>query len=305
MRDICQPLVIVKPEEITNDIFVSSNVPEDDYDLYDASKTYGIGDRIMDPETHLVWESVDENNKGNTPWESPEKWLSPGTTNRWAVFDEKLSSVTTGSEEIKYCLTFPKAINVIAILNTKGLHNINVKMILEDQVVYEVDHSMRPQLAYPGWYNWFFSERRVKKDLVDLNLPAYPGASIEITLEGTGDISVGAILFGQQRRFGYGIQYGAGSGIMSYSRIRRDEDTGDLELFKRPSARRMSMNLIMPNKEADSVYHFMEEIESIPVLLVGHKNYDMFTGYGIVKNFEVVIPDYSESECSIDFEGFI
>lgn len=305
MRDICQPLVIVRPEEITNEIFVNSNVPEDDYDEYVESKTYAIGDRIMDPTTHKVWESMDDDNKGNTPWESPEKWASPGMTNRWNVFDEKLSSVTTGYEEITYTLQFPRAVNTLAVLNTRGLANINVRMSFGEEEVYNKDHSMRAKLTYQGWYNWFFSERLTKRDLVDLSLPSYPGALVELTFTGLSDISIGAILLGQQRRFGYGIQYGAGSGIMSYSRIRRDPDTGEMDLFKRPAAKRMSMSLILPNKESDTVHQFMEDIESVPVLMIGNQNYEMFTGYGIVKNFEVVIPDYSESECSVDFEGFI
>lgn len=305
MRSICHPLIIVNPEKINNETLVTSNVPEDDYPLYDEGVTYGEGERVMDPISHIIWESLDEENKGNEPEKSPTKWLNIGLTNKWKVFDDKVSSKTSHPDEITYTLRFTRIVNSLAVLNLESASKVTVSIQYLGEVVYVKEYNVGHSLNFQGWYNWFFGNRRLKKNMIEMGLPTFPGAEITIKIEGGETLGVGMIILGQQRRMGYGIKYGASGGTMSYSRVQRDPDTGEVELFKRPSAKRSRMTLIMPESEADTVHHFLDEIESVPVLLVGNELYEMFVGYGIVKNFEVVIPDFSEAECVLEFEGFI
>src|SRR5690606_5545037 len=96
--------------------------------------------------------------------------------------------------------------------------------------------------------------------------------TITITINGGADLGVGLIALGQQRRFGYGVEYGARAGITTYSTVNRDID-GRASIRKRPYARRSSFNLRLPNAEIDPIYRFLGDIESEPVLMVASRSY--------------------------------
>lgn len=118
-------------------------------------------------------------------------------------------------------------------------------------------------------------------------------------------MGVGLIVLGQQQRLGIGVEYGARAGFTSYSRVRRDAATGEVDIHKGRSSKRSSFNLAIENSEVDAVHDFMSEIDSVPVLMVATERFKAFTGYGLIKHFEVTVPNVATSDCSIEFDGFI
>lgn len=306
MSQPCQPLIIIKPETITDEILVFSNVPEDDYPEYDNEKVYSLGERVIDPITHRIWESFDDENVGNTPWESPVKWGSPGFTNRWRVFDDKISTKTLHPNEIKYRFRLGKVVTGLAILGLTEAFNATIRVISDDfGEVYNETKSLRPLPNASRWWAWYFSPRLAQTQEVILDLPSYPNSEIEVTINGTADLGVGMLLLGTPRNFGRGVNYGARAGLLTYSKVTRDESTGEVDLLKRPTARRSSFTVTVENREFNEMYNFMTEIESVPVFLSASNEIESLSGFGIVKNFEGTFSNYSETDCSVEFEGFI
>lgn len=65
------PVKIMPPIEVTYAKLTSSNVAETEHGGehggYAAGTTYALGDRVIVPATHDVWESLAAGNTGNTP----------------------------------------------------------------------------------------------------------------------------------------------------------------------------------------------------------------------------------------------
>lgn len=297
-------LVFVRRTPLTDAMLIASNVPENDYPVYDPLATYNTGVKVILLSDHRVYVSTADENTGNTPSLTSDKWASPGFTNRWNAFDESLSTVTFQDNLITYEIEPGKAVGGIAILGLIAALSVKVQII--DPVygnVYEKEYNVGPQIQAPTWWDWFFGTRSISStQSLFLDTPTYPNSKIYITITGTTGLGVGLIMFGQKMAFGYGVQYGARAGIVSYSTVQRDI-SGRASIRKRPYAKRSNLAVTISNDEIDLLYNFLGIIESEPVLMVATDTYEALTGFGLVKNFEVVIPNPGYSECAIEFDG--
>lgn len=296
-------LVIIREINLTDDMLIHSNIPEDDYPEYDPDEPYSLGERVIVAAEHRVYESMADDNLGNTPSADSVKWKSPGLTNRWRAFDERVYTRSSRPDLIEYQIKPGRSANGIGLLGVRNATSARVRLI--DPVFGEVYDKTAPLGAItpaPSWWQWAFGARVERKQALFLDLPTFPNATLHITVTGGAQLGVGKIVFGQQRRFGYGVQYGARAGITSYSTVVRDLD-GGASIKKRPTAKRNTLPVILPSAETDIVYDFLASIDSEPVLIIGSMRVSCLTGFGLVKNFEVVIPGPTVSECSIEFDG--
>lgn len=297
-------LVIVKPVVISDAMMVESNVPVDDYPAYSASTQYNVGDRVV--VGRRIYESTKDENTGNDPEVSPTDWLSPGFVNRWLAFDDKISTRTKQANNITYKIKTNRANSSVGVLNLIGATAVTVRVI--DPVagiVYEHSENVSAITPAPSWWHWFYGVRKARKQALFFELPAYPRADIEIVIEGGAQLGVGLIVLGQQRLFGVGVEYGPRLGYTSYSRVRRDANTGEVEINRGRSSKRSNLSLVVKNEQVDETYDFMNEIDSTPVLMVASSKFRAMSDYGLIKHFEVTIPGPSLSTCSIEFDGFI
>ncbi|GGE68210.1 hypothetical protein GGR41_000582 [Paenalcaligenes hominis] len=296
-------LVIVKPVVVTDEMLIDSNVPVDDYLPFDPDETYSVGARVVLGRN--IYESLADENQGNDPLNYPDKWLSPGVVNRWRAFDDQISSRAMRPNLITYRIKTGRAANSIGILNLTGATEVKIRV--EDPLlgVYEKTQKVNPITPQSSWWHWYYGYRKARNQALFLRLPSYPRAEICIEIKGGEKLGVGLIVLGQQRRFGIGVEYGARAGITSYSRVRRDSDSGEVDIRKGRSSKRSTFNLAIRNTEVDQVYDFMSEVDSVPVLMIATDSFKAFTGYGLIKHFEVVVPNVSTSDCSIEFDGFI
>ncbi|MEZ2742290.1 hypothetical protein ACBP93_06590 [Paenalcaligenes hominis] len=296
-------LVVVKPVIITDEMMIESNVPVDDHPAYSPDGEYSIGKRVI--VGHTIYESLADENKGNDPLSSPDKWLSPGVVNRWLAFDDKISTRTEHPGLITYRIRTGRAANSVGILNLKGATKVTVRAEDPQFGVHERSEKVNAITPRPSWWHWYYGYKKARNQALFLRLPSYPKAEICIEIEGGDSLGVGLIVLGQQHRFGIGVEYGARAGFTSYSRVRRDPETGEVDIRRGRSSKRSVFNLAIYNYEFDQVSDFMQEIDSVPVLMIATDKYKAFTGYGLVKHFEPVMGNVATSDCSIEFDGFI
>jgi hypothetical protein len=72
---------------------IHSTVPETEYAAYNAGANYLVGDRAI--YLHKTWESVQTPNIGHTPDTNPLYWAQIAPSNRWAMFDSAVGTVTS------------------------------------------------------------------------------------------------------------------------------------------------------------------------------------------------------------------
>lgn len=298
---------IVEPVTIANGMVLSSNISETDYAAWNSGSTYALGDRVILTSTHRIYESLQGSNLNKNPVTETTYWIEVSPTNKWKCFDTSSTTQTLATgispPTITYELDLGQAVNCVAFLNVSGCNHIHIVM---DDPVYGIVYDETVSLARiplsSDWWAWFFGSRREKNQHVALDLPTYPNATITVTLDGTPNLGVGVIMFGQQQNFSLGMQYGARLGIQDYSR-KETNDFGDTVFVVRAFAKRATYDVFLENEELDSFQKYLASIRAVPCLWVGSNSFEATTVFGFYKNFDILLNYPHHSECSLDIEG--
>jgi len=302
-----QPISIVVPIDVTDAMLLACNVAETDYPAFDMGATYADGDRVIVVASHSVYESLANANTGNQPASSPDKWIRVGATNAWKVFEESVSTQTVADaagppRTLYYKLKPGKAINAIGVLNVTGATSLQIKMTdATHGVVFDKTIAMAPVPLSPGWWQWLFGPRAAATRHIELALPTFPAADIEITLTGGDALACGVILLGISRQFTLGVQFGARLGITDYSK-KAPNEWGDVVVVERPYSTRASVSMLMESHEVDAFMREMARHRARPVLWMLSTHYEALQLYGFYKGFEVLIsyPTYADAEIQIE-----
>ena len=296
-------LTVVKPIAVTPSMLVSTDVPEADYAEWAAGTTYAIDDRVIVAAQHKMYQSAVAANVGKNPATDRAAWLEVGATNRWKPYDKSVSSQVVQADAISYRIKPGQAVTSVGVLNITGGTSLRVRVIDPTfGTAYDKTVSLSRTPLAPGWWMWFFGERRAPTQALLQDLPSYPGADILIDITGTAELAVGVILIGQVRQFALGVKMGARIGVQDYSRKERSE-FGDVMLVERAFAKRASLSLLLTYAEVDSFNQFLSEVRATPCLWVGSHRYESTTLYGFYKNFDIVISYFDYSDCELELEG--
>lgn len=303
-------LSIVKPLQVTDAILQDTDVAEDDYAEWNSGTTYADGDRVILTSTHKIYESLVGSNTNNPPATSPTQWIQVSATNRWKIFDNINSSQTVQTDSptnyFYYELAFGQPINAFSALNISNGTKVTITMtspsVGSPGIVYQEEVSLTPYPQTSDWWAWFFGQKITPTQVVKTDLPAYADATIKVEFEGGDNLAVGSALFGQQQRFGLGLQYGARVGIQDYS-IKQTNEFGDVVLLQRAFAKRANFTLFLNKGETDTLQNFLSSVRAVPCLWIGSEDYESTVLYGFYKNFDVLISYPEHSECDLEIEG--
>lgn len=301
---------IVDPVVINDARLTSTNVPETDYTAWSSSATYAIGARVILASTHRIYESLQGSNLNKNPATEAAWWIEVSPTNRWKVFDLSNNSQTVfpgnSPPSINYTVTLGEAIGVLAILNLTGASSIAVTMT--DPIygtVYNRTFDISQVPIQPTWWHWFFGARSAASNQVIIqDIPAYPNASISVSISGNTSLAVGVILFGQANQFSLGMKYGARLGIQDYSR-KETNDFGDTVFVERAFAKRATYDVFLDNAEVDLLQNYLSSIRAKPVLWIGSNVFEATIIFGFYKNFDILLSYTDHAECSLEIEGLI
>lgn len=295
---------VLIPVDITEDMLLSSTVPEADAPAWSAGTTYALGARVM--RAHRVWESAQAGNLAKDPTVSgPAWWADLGPTNRWAAFDEKPSTTTTGTTSISWTLRPGVWTSDLALISAVG-SSARVRVFEVDgvTVIYDQTKSL-PGISRVSFAAWFFRDRlSIDGDLVFEGLPRRLTGSIEITLMG-GDLSLGALKLGVLHTIGQTLA-GATSDIQDYSRV--DTDTfGNTSITRRARARKNSFQVLVLNEDLPRVRALRERISGLGCVFIGAGAEDMRSAllvYGLAGRMPLDVRGLSHSTYSLDVLGF-
>jgi hypothetical protein len=295
---------IMRPMVINDAALTSSNVPETDYAAYSAGTTYALGARVIVVSTniHRIYESLQAGNIGHTPASSPTWWLDIGSTNRWRMFDQSVTSQTSKADSIAVTLQTTDRVNAVALANISAL-TARVKMTdVEDGLVYDQTFSLLSTSGITDWYTYLFEPVVRMGDLVVLDMPPYTAPVIDVTLTATGEtVLCGAALVGLSMDVG-GTQYGASVGIQDYS-VKKQDDYGNYTILERAFRRTATFTMFVEKGKVDYLFDLLSKLRATPTVYIGSELYAATIVYGFYKSFNVTIAFARESVCTLELEG--
>ncbi|KQM56702.1 hypothetical protein ASE69_03555 [Sphingomonas sp. Leaf208] len=267
-------LRLIQPVTIDGAALANSSVTEDDYPEWAASATYATGTRVVKAATHRVYESAANANVGNDPAGVSGKWLDVGPTNRWAMFDQALGSVTSAADTITVALDVTGA-DAVALLDVTGA-----------AVRVQADGYDRTTDVAAGAITF-------------LDLPLVTGR-VTVTIAGTVQVSVGTLLIGRLRSLGI-TEASPTAGITDFSRKVVD-DFGDVTVVQRAWSKRMAAKALIRTDAVDVVANRLAAVRARPSLWIGRAGLDSLTVYGFFKDFSIEV-GVNVSKLSLTIEG--
>lgn len=290
------------------DVFTGSGLMytslTDSTPAWDSGTTYAGGDKVR--HAYFLWESLQGTNLNKQPDLNPTWWIKLGPDNMHAMFDEQVSTVSTGTTKMTFVVK-PGSIDSVALINMVG---ITAKITSYDQVSQTV--VARRVIGLSGldvfdWYQYFFYDPLlVRTQAIITDLPVYPNALITVEIEAlpSETVSLACAVFGLVESIG-GTQYGATSGIVDYS-IKDTDEFGTATFIRRAFSKRLSTRDYVDNLSLNRVQRYLYNIRATPVVWIANDDprlEEALVVYGFYKEFSVEIPYPSFSLCSLEIEG--
>lgn len=280
-----QGLLIMRPLAVTDASLVSSTVPEDDAPLWSADTVYPIGDLVMLLSTHAVYENSLADNQGKSPELHPDLWTRVRATNRWRCMDRNSSARTAQAGEMSYVFAPGTAVPMVAVVGLVNAASVRVRLI--DPVygtVFDQTQYPGPMPIAPDPWEWAFGEWSGGKTLAKVGgMPSFPTAALHVDLVGGPELAMSHLLYGQPRLWGEGVSWGVRLGRAVYSKV-EPSPYGDLELLKRPTARKPSFEVRLRREELDPLMDFLETIDAQICLFTITDIWECMTLVGVVQN---------------------
>lgn len=293
-------MILVKPIVLASTDLISANIPALDYAAYSGTTTYAIGDKV----TYLNnnYEALISSLVGITPGTDVTKWLDLGATNRWAMFDSKVGTQSEYLNDISFSVTPNGIVSTLALLNVEA-NSITVTMTDPvDGIVYQHTESMLDS-GVIDWYGYFFEDYYLKDSMVLIDLPAYAGVTIDVSILSEATAKCGIAILGHQKKLGTS-RYGLSTGITDYSRKQVDE-FGVASVIQRSYSNKASVSIEVGTNKTAWVQNLLASMRAVPALYIGGKDLPNSYVYGFYKDFSIVIANQIYSDCNLELEGLI
>lgn len=298
----------IRPTAITQAMLTASNVPETDYAEWVSGTTYALGARVIRASQHKIYQRAVAG-AGTTPPETDTaNWVEIGATNRWAMFDGKVGTVTSQATSISVTLT-PGRINSLALLNVDA-STVDVALVVAGDTVYSASIDLDSGAKVGNWYDYFYEpiyqqDTVIITDLVDaalLDIPSYGDGVLTVTLSRTaGTVSCGLMVVGMVYEIG-DTAMGASVSIRDYSRKEADE-FGNYTIVQRSYSKKISAQIIVPRERSDEVVRNVSRYRATNMVWIGSDTYGSLIVYGFAADWRLSFSNSVICEFSLEIEG--
>lgn len=231
---------------------------------------------------------------------SEQKWVDIGPSNKYAMFDEQVSTQTTSSASLTVNLSIGFS-NSLALVGLKG-STVTLVASSGSTQTYSATFSLDAAII-TDWYQYYFEETTPVLEVAVTDIPPYSNTTVLITVTGVGEVAIGNVTFGTSYFLG-DTEYGATAGITDYSTKDTDE-FGTTTFVQRGFAKRMSARLMLDNVQLRKVQAVLSEVRATPCVWIGtdDQTYSPLVVYGFYREFSLEISYPTKSYCSVDIEG--
>jgi hypothetical protein len=291
-------------------MLASSTVPETDYAAWSASTNYTKDMRVIRP-NHRIYQSVaggtDSTPPENATTGTSPKWVDIGPTNRWAMFDDVVGTVTTVASPLTVVLR-PGPVSGISLQELSGRQaRVTLKTAPGGTVVYDRTE-MLDATPIQSFYDWFFADFVQRTDVTLNDLPAqYMNGELTISITGSGASAVGCGVCKVGRvEFIGSTQMGVTVGIADYSTKTRDT-FGRLSVVQRAYSKRMTLKAMVDRADFNRVTRLLASLRATPAVWIANDAQDLeaLRIYGFFKDFNIEVAYPTYFVCSIEIEGLV
>jgi hypothetical protein len=294
---------VIKPTTITPSLIISSSLQETEQP-WSSIINYSTGARVY-VGLDGIYEAITANTNKN-PTENPLDWLFIKPSNRWALFDSQISTLSSGQNSINFTLS-TGAIQSFALLNITGnTVDVIVRDVGTGDIIYEGFQSLIGEVF--DWYQYFFFDLETQRNqAIFTDLPLnYINTTTEVTISGTNTVSVGTFTFGKLLYIGKS-EYGVSSGITDYS-VKQTDEFGQTTFVRRAFSKRMGGRVLVNNGELNRIQRALYELRAVPALWFASENpsfEEALVVFGYYRDFSTDISYPNYSYCSLEIEGLI
>ncbi len=289
---------IVRPETITDDKLIDSNIAET-VAAYNPATTYAEHDIVRNDADHGLYQSQQAANTGHA-LDDITWWIRIGPTNRWAMFDNYNQTQTVNASSIENTIQADGSVTGIAFLNLDA-SSIDVVMTKDAVEIFNQSYSLTDNSNVGNWYDYFVEPVIRKTDLFIDGLPIHYGPEIDTSINGSGTVKCGNMVIGRVRELGYTV-YGAGFGIIDHSRKEVD-DFGNVTIVERSYRKTGNFDVVVQKNLVDEVGRLLALYRATPIVYVGTDQYSSAVYYGFYRDFRVTVEYPLESKLTIEIEG--
>jgi hypothetical protein len=233
-----------------------------------SAGTYAVGDRRIRTTTHREYECISAHTGITTyPEDDPMRWVDIGPTDKWAMFDTTVSTITETVTTMTVVVE-PGFFNALALYGLVGANlSITIKTATGGTTIYSYSGALDG--PYVDEWDWCWGPFRENTKFLVSNIEPYPEAEITITVTaGSGSrVGIGMLIVGDLRNLILsgvgGTQYGARAEPVDYSYIKIN-DYGDAQIVKRRSATDMKIKVFVPQEDADYALTCIQEVLALP-----------------------------------------
>lgn len=299
-------LVSPTPIQLTN-----SNVPEENYPVWDSSTTYNSGDVVLVENLGMngitkKYKSLQDSNTNHYPPDYPDWWQDLGATNKWKMFDEYSITQTENTNNIIvsfhvdfifHLLLF----NIEASSVTIKYYDPNTSDLIK-QVTFSNLHSY----VYAEWAN--INEYYYTQNLLITPQVYYRHVDCELTIEHNGSTAKCGLMI-----VGYGYKLGELKTsprieFMDYSRKETD-DYGRVYLQQGNYTYNADIDLLCTTYQLDRTIRILSEnrAKACAWILADDitSSQEVLLLYGFYKDFNFTIDTTKTATGSIMIEGLV
>jgi hypothetical protein len=300
---------LIKPTVITDAMFTSSTAPETDFPAWDAATAYVVGNKCIMVSTHRIYEclvantnfSPDVNLTGSTP-----KWLDIAPTNKWAMMDNVVGTVTAVASPLTVVLS-PGALSGLALIELTGkTATVTLKDAPAGATVYSATVSLDGTII-TSFYDWFFTPYEQLDTVVLTDLPwQYFAPQLTVSITSTsGNVGCGVFKVGEVIDIG-GTEYGATLGIIDYSKKTKDL-FGNIKILEGAFSKRSSFKVQTDQANFNRIARVLVSVRAKPVIVIGSEvaGYEPLTIYCFVKDWSIDVAYPETNYCNLEIEGLV
>lgn len=300
---------IIKPIVVTDAMLSSSTAPETDYAAWNSATAYVVGNRCIRVATHRIYECL-VNNTNFTPEDNSiapaPKWLDIAPTNRWAMLDNVVGTVTALASPLTTVFT-PGSVSGVALMELTGKTlAVSLKNAPGGSVVYSKTVDLDGTIIN-SFYDWFFQPYVQLTDVVLTDLPFhYFAPELTISISATsGNVGIGVCKFGEVVTIG-DTQYGATAGIIDYS-VKRRDGFGNMEIDEGSFSKRANFKVETSLLEFNRIFRMLASGRAKLWIYIGTEeaHYEPLLVYGFFRDFTIDVTYTTTHYCSLEIEGLI
>lgn len=293
---------VTVPTAITDAMLTSTNVTEDDYDVWDNSTDYAAEEYvIVTGTTHKVYRAVQASGPSSTVVDpttdtDSSHWLEVSATNRWKPFDNKSAIQCSRSNSITYTFGSVGLVDGVALYGLDATE-ANLTITRDAVEVYNQTISLENDNAVLDWYDYFFEPITYRDRAEFPEVPPYSDAVYVVTVnKPSATAKVGQIVLGRKRTIGDSL-YSPRLGFLDFSTKERDT-FGNAYLLQREFSQTVDYEVRIPETASGRIFDLLAALRATPAgWSAGDDTDDLGTTvFGYLDNFDILIekPEYTE-----------